>query len=245
MTPARNARMRGDEIGPYVVKQLLGHGCEGHVYLAIDRRDQSLKTLKLLRGRNMGPGAEHLARHYQRLRAIPSVKRFIEWGILKHQAGVGERPWLAFDYVEGATLYELVHNKRIACPLCVLVQVARALQPLHRRRIALGDFDRGRNVLVERLTGRIVFCDLDAGEIGEPPLGLDEDLGELARLALQMRRPGTDLHKSAEQAIGGADTLAQAIRQLQRLGANGGCTRAKRCVVGSTVRSSGWSGRPE
>lgn len=232
------ARVPGDQIGPYEVKRLLGHGCEGHVYLVTDIRDRSFKTLKLLRGRNMAREVEHIASHYHRLRAVPSVKQFIEWGILKRQAGVGDRPWLAFDYVDGATLYELVNSGRIACSLCVLMRVARALQPLHRRRIAIGDFDRGRNVLVERGTGRIVFCDLDAGEVGEPPLALEEDIGELARLALRLRRPGTDLHKSAARAIGQAGTLSQATRQLQMLSADGGCTRSKQCTSRSSAKSA-------
>jgi len=175
--------------------------------------------------------AEHIAAHYKRLRPFPSVKRFVEWGILTGQSGVGLRPWLAFDYVEGATLYELAKKGRIGCPICILIQVAQAVEPLHQQRIALGDFDKGRNVLIEKGTGRVVFCDLDAGEIGRQPLPLSSDLEELALLAGQLLRAGGagDDRAVLAHAISKARSMQLAASRLQKWNASGGCRRCKPC----------------
>lgn len=169
--------------------------------------------------------AEHIAAHYKRLRPFPCVKRLVEWGILTGQVGVGQRPWLAFDYVEGCTLYELTKTGRIGCPICILIQVAQAVEPLHQQRIALGDFDKGRNVLIEKGTGRVVFCDLDAGEIGKRPLPLSADLEELALLADQLLGSGGAEGDRAflVRTISKAQSIRLVVSRLQNWIANGGC----------------------
>lgn len=174
---------RGDLIAHYRVQRLLGAGMEGNVYLVKDVLDGALRTVKVLRGRNMVAEAEHTAAHYRRLATVASLKRFREWGVLTGQRGVGARPWLAFDYLAGETLAKRIKERRIGDPLRVLIAVCAALAPIHRRGFAVGDFDRGRNILLERETSLMKFCDLDAGTPEEPPPGRNDDVQELLSLA--------------------------------------------------------------
>ena len=184
------SRQPGDLIAHYRVRRWLGAGAEGSVYLVTDLRDGALRTLKVLRGRNMAVEARHTARYFRRLASCESVKRFVEWGVLTGQRGVGARPWLAFDYIRGRTLADCIEGGRVKSPLVVLRAVCEALAPIHRLGLAVGDFDRERNLLIERGTGLIRFCDLDAGTPLAPAPTRADDLAELLRLARRLRRCG-------------------------------------------------------
>lgn len=175
-------RQPGDLIAHYRVRRLIGSGMEGNVYAVTDTRDGSVKSLKILRGRRMLREAEHIAAHYLKLRGIPSVKQLRDRGVLAGQRGVGIRPWLAFDYVDGTTLADLSARGLLWRPIEVLVAICASLEAVHERGVAIGDLDNGRNILQERGSGRIVICDLDAGEIGEKRISRREDLKELITL---------------------------------------------------------------
>ena len=179
-------RSPGDIVGPFRIGRQIGAGMEGTVYLVSDIRNGSLGTLKLLRGRNMIEQAEHTARYYRRLHGIGSIKRFREWGVVSGERGVGERPWLAFDYIPGESLAQKIAARRIGDALNVLIKICDALLPVHRGGFAIGDFDHGRNVIVERGTGLIKFCDLDAGTPDQAPPSAAEDLSELLACAASM-----------------------------------------------------------
>ena len=181
-------RRPGDMIAHYRVQRWLGAGAEGCVYIVRDMRDGALRTLKLLRGRNMVSDARHTAAAYRRLASVGSVKRFVEWGVLTGQRGVGERPWLTFHYIRGQTLSDHIDHGRVRDPLAVLRAVCDALVPVHRLGMAVGDFDRERNLLIEHGTRLIRFCDLDAGTPGFAPPTQQDDLDELLRLARRLGR---------------------------------------------------------
>jgi hypothetical protein len=191
---------------------------EGNVYLVIDSRNGALRTVKILRGRNMVVEAEHTVAHYRKLASVSAIKRFRDWGVLDGQAGVGNRPWLAFDYIVGETLAKRIEGRRIGDPMHVLVAVCAALAPIHRRGFAIGDFDRERNLLVERTTGLIRFCDLDAGGPAEAPPEPEDDLQELLRLAGRMwRLAGLRLDRDVYAAISASTNALQAGYRLRRL----------------------------
>jgi hypothetical protein len=178
----------GDLIAQYRIQRWLGAGAEGTVYVARDVRNGTLRTIKVLRGRNMVAEARHTVAVYRRLAAVDSVKRFIEWGVLSGQRGVGERPWLAFSFIRGRSLADCIQAGRIKNPLTVLRAVCDALAPIHRLGLAVGDFDEGRNLLRENVTRKIRFCDLDAGTPGFAAPTSEDDLEELVRLARRLNR---------------------------------------------------------
>lgn len=208
----------GDHIGHYRVRRFLGAGCEGQVYLAVDLRDGALRTVKLFSGRDMVRDARHTAAHYRKLASVVTLKRFLEWGVLPQQRGVGDRPWLAFDYIRGETLASRIAERRIGDPLRVLIKVCDALSPLHRRGVAIGDFDRERNLLVQRGTGLVLFCDLDAGSLEARSPGLEEDREELLRLARKLwRELGQRSPMAVLDAIANTEDAVQAGKRLRKL----------------------------
>jgi len=208
-------RQPGDLIAHYRIQRWLGAGAEGSVYLVRDLRDGTLRTIKVLRGRNRLAEAEHTVAHYRKLASAPSLKRFREWGVLEGQCGVGDRPWMSFDYIRGETLAKQIDERRAREPLRVLIAVCEALVPIHRRGLAIGDFDRERNLLVEKATGRIKFCDLDAGGPDESPPREADDVQELLRLARRMWR--MDGVKAREDVLAVLDSSANAIQAGQCL----------------------------
>ncbi len=211
-------KQRGDQISHYRLQRLLGAGCEGDVYLAVDMRSAALRTVKVLRGRNMMADAQHTAAHYRRLASIPTVKRFREWGVLTGQLGVGVRPWLAFDYIRGETLAKRIEERRIRNLLGILIAVCDALRPVHQRGYAIGDFDLDRNLLVERGTGLIRFCDLDAGGPREPLPTVAADGDELEGLARRLwRARGQKPDRAVLAVINDSRDAIEAGRRLRRL----------------------------
>ena len=110
-------RQPGDLIAHYRIRRWLGAGAEGSVYLVTDLRDGALRTLKVLRGRNMLADAEHTAAHYRKLATVPTLKMFREWGVMTGQRGVGFRAWMCFDFIRGETLASRIEKRRVRSPL--------------------------------------------------------------------------------------------------------------------------------
>lgn len=208
----------GDAVGPYVVLRLLGVGQEGDVFLVRHGQTGAFRSLKLLRGREMVLEAEHTVRHYQRLRRVASVKQLRGWGVEKSRSGVSERPWLAFDYIRGETLATRIAGGGIKDPLRTLLALANALGPIHRRGIGICDMDRARNVLIERGTGLIKFCDLDAGTTREAPPPLAMDFVELRHTArLLYRNRGLGVPQPVRAALDAPQSIFDVIPRLRAL----------------------------
>lgn len=211
-------KRRGEVVGGYRVLRPLGAGAEGVVYLVEGMRDRTLRTLKLLRGMPRQDDLAVTTSYYARLTRVPSVKRLRGQGSLVGQRSVGVRHWLAFDYVEGRTLADLAAQGRVGNPLPVLIRICAALQPVHRRGLAIGDFDRMRNLLVRRGAGDVVFCDLDAGTAIDPPPTQSQDLLELLSCARALyRASGSRIRPDVQSAIAKAQHINEAMQALRRL----------------------------
>jgi serine/threonine protein kinase len=194
-TPNRTAKPRylkqpGDEIGQYRITGQLGRGDEADVYRVIDQRNGAVRSLKLLRGRAAvtHEEAKRAAAYYQRLAHCRHVKRYRHMGVLPAQRGVGDRPYLVFDYIEGQTIERHLTRTSRLPPGTLIKMVCHALVSVQRTGLAIGDFDGGRNILIERRTQRIVFCDLDWSLPGQPIGDQHEDLAELHKLAGRIYR---------------------------------------------------------
>lgn len=211
-------KQRGDQVDRFLVSRFLGAGEEGDVYLATDIRNGVKRTLKLLRGRDMVDDAQHTADYFRRLSRVRSVKRFRSWGVLQRQTGVGERAWLLFDYVHGVSLAEMLALGRVRSPLGLALRLCEALIPVHRLGLAIGDFDHGRNLIVERSTGLLKFCDLDAGTPHSPAPKLEDDLGETLSLTRTAYRClGTVMPKTVRVVIEESRSVFEAQRELAGL----------------------------
>lgn len=144
--------------GRYRIGPLLGEGAMGQVFLAEDEILERPTALKIgrLRTRRARDRAEREAV------ALASVQH--PHVALVYTAGA-ERgaPFLAMEYVEGASLSEVMELHGGALPLVsaamILAKVARGLGALHQAGVVHRDI-KPSNVIVERTTGRPVIVDL-------------------------------------------------------------------------------------
>jgi hypothetical protein len=104
-------------------------------------------------------------------------------------------------------------------PIPVLIfRLAQALERVHRTGLAIGDFSQGRNILVEKGTQRLVFCDLDYGEAGYPNQDQNEDLIELQKQAARLyRQIGLDPDRAVMRVLDCACTAKDAVSALKPL----------------------------
>ena len=160
--------------------------------------------------------AEHTAFHYRRLRSVSTLKRFHEWGVVEEQRSVGVRPWLAFDFIPGETLAARIAKRRVKYPLRTLLALTDALIPIHRKGYGICDMDDARNVLIERGTGSIKFCDMDVGVAGAAPPPRELDFEELALCArLLYQREDRSVPEAVLEAFVGVTSMVELAGRLR------------------------------
>lgn len=130
----------GQRIGPYLLRELLGRGGMGSVYLAerVDGIFEQTVALKLLRHADAEPQTRRrFARERQILVRLqhPNIARFLDGGVT-----ADDQPWYAMEAVQGEPLTH--HAQRIGATLaqrinlmlqvCDAVQFAHAALVLHR-----------------------------------------------------------------------------------------------------------------
>ncbi len=192
----------GTQFGPYVIRQLLGRGGMGSVWLA-ERHDggfQQQVAIKLMAGAL--PSMEALQRFAQERQILarlqhPNIARVLDGG------NVNGAPWFAMDYVAGIALDE--HAKRHALSLDhklrLFAKIVNAVQFAHQNLVVHRDL-KPSNVLV------------DAG--GEPHLldfGVAKLLGEGSELTAS-RAPLSMAYAAPEQIAGKSITTATDIYGL-------------------------------
>jgi serine/threonine protein kinase len=208
----------GDDIGAYRVIGLLGTGHESDVYLVRHIESGNKYSLKLLRGRNTPQEVESAVMFYRRLARCSAVKRLRRVGVLPPQRSVGIRHYMVFDYVQGVSLDRYLDgNYQLPIPV-LTYRLAQALERVHRTGLAIGDFSQGRNILVEKGTQRLLFCDLDYGEVGIPNRDQGEDLEELRKQASRLyRQIGLGPDRAVMKVLDHAITARDAVSALKPL----------------------------
>jgi hypothetical protein len=207
----------GDVIGRYRITDYVGRGYESDVYRVKDMEFGTERSLKLLRGRGTTvlAEAESAAEFYRRLSRCAHVKRYRHMGTLKAQSGVGMRPYLVFDYVHGVTVEQHLSTAARLAPGFLLAAICKATARIHRTGLAVGDFHRGRNVLIESVTGRAIFCDLDWGMPGMPNTNQEDDLIELRKLGRWIfKSAGVAPRHEVLSILQNASTVAEASRLM-------------------------------
>ena len=214
-TMKKNLARPGDHVGAYQIERFLGRGCEGDVFVASHRQTGSIRSLKLFRGRNMMAEVDMTADYFRRLANVATVKRLRGGGVVEGQPSIGARHFLVFDFIEGYRLDRRLHAispNRLALKLC------EALLPVHRKGLAIGDFDYGRNVIVTAQMQRLVFCDLDirALELDDTPSRTD--LGEVRDLVLKAYRlQGRVPDRRIVAALNESTTVREAAEWLRSI----------------------------
>lgn len=150
-------------IGPYRIRQLIGHGGMGQVFLAEQtepvKRRVALKIIK-----TDTPTKEILARFKAEQDALAlmdhqNIAKVLDAGITD-----GGRPYFAMELVNGVTITEYCDKNRLTPNerLYLFVQTCRATQHAHQKGIIHRDLKPG-NVLVTLADGKPVTKVIDFG----------------------------------------------------------------------------------
>ena len=176
-------------VGRFQLRELLGNGGFGQVYLAFDPRLDRDVALKLLRQAN--PGERVMQRFFREARAAgrldhPNI-------VAVHDAGRDdEQCWIAYEYIKGPVLSKAREQRRIDLTTAVRItrDLADALDHAHRRGVFHRDVKPDNVLLDER--GRPRLIDFGLARRDE----IDSDLTRDGAVL------GTPAYMSPEQANG-------------------------------------------
>src|SRR4051812_12202562 len=188
--------------GRYRLDAQIGAGGMSTVYRAFDTVLERQVAIKLMH-REIAADADQLERFRREARAVaqlnhPHVVGVIDAGEAtppEEQTGFGEpvaMPYIVFEYVEGETLKDRIRRmERLPIPEAVAyaIEIARALQAAHERRIVHRDV-KPQNVLID-----------SEGTAKVTDFGIARSLTEEG-LTADGRVLGTTDYVSPEQALG-------------------------------------------
>ncbi len=146
---AAHPSIRPGQFGPYHIKDLLGEGGMGAVYLA-EREDLgNLVAIKVLRDAWLSPARRERFASEQRMLAQlnhPSIARLYDANTLEDGT-----PWFVMEYVDGVPLTEYCRKNECSISECLklLRLVCEAVQYAHQHALIHRDL-KPSNILVKR-----------------------------------------------------------------------------------------------
>ena len=194
-------------IGAYEVISLIGRGGMGEVYLAHDTRLGRKVAVKLLQAA-LTHNADAARRFEQEARAAsslnhPNIITIYEIGDL------GERRFMAMEFVEGQSLATLIGRPYEIAPLARMgAQLARALSVAHAAGIVHRDI-KPENIMV-REDGYVKVLDFGLARLAPPPSIARNDVADTSPSLLL----GTPRYMSPEQARGEIVTASSDVFSL-------------------------------
>jgi eukaryotic-like serine/threonine-protein kinase len=200
--------LTGRRLSHYEIKALLGAGGMGEVYLAQDTRLDRQVALKLLPGAFIDD-VERVRRFEQEARAASALNHPNILTIYEIER-VGDKHFIAMEYIDGETLREKIHRERTPLPklLKYLQQVAEGLAKAHAAGIVHRDL-KPDNIMVTR-DGYAKVLDFGLAKLIEQPkpVGASDATSSEAATALMPQHSlpdmvrGTVGYMSPEQAQG-------------------------------------------
>lgn len=195
-----------EPIGPYQLRQLIGEGGSGSVYLAERQHDGYTQrvALKLLRVGVRDPVEKARFQREQRILARlahPNIARLLDAGI--SEDGV---PWFAMEYIDGAPLLAWCNERQldIRARITLYLKVCAAVEAAHRALIVHRDL-KPANILVSR-DGEPKLLDFGIAKLLD-----DSERGDDTRTALRRLTPA---YAAPEQFDGRAITTATDVHAL-------------------------------
>ena len=197
--------MPPETIAQYRLRERLGSGAMGEVWLAEDTRLHRLVALKMLPARTAGD-AEAAARLVREARIAsslnhPNVAVVHDVGETEHEGQ--KTAYVAMEYVKGRTLSQLLEGGRmgVATILPIARQVAEALGDAHEHGVVHRDVKPGNVMVNER--GLVKVLDFGLARFA-PPAHEDSVTWSGNHGALEGAIVGTLAYMSPEQARGHA-----------------------------------------
>ena len=193
------------DFGPYKLRELLGEGGMGVVYLAQRQDLGSLAAIKILRDAWMSPARRERFSVEQRTLAQlnhPSIARLYDADTLPDGT-----PWFAMEYVDGVPLTEFCHarNCSIAERLRLFRAVCEAVDYAHRHAILHRDL-KPSNILVKQ-DGAVRLLDFGIAK----QLEADADSLAHTRTALRFMTPA---YAAPEQIRGQSASIQSDVYAL-------------------------------
>jgi serine/threonine protein kinase len=199
----------GRQIGPYILRHVIGRGGVGQVWAASRVDDVRMRVaIKLLR-----PDRENDADFQRRFRAEmqilalmrhPNIVTFLDAG-----ATPEGQPYFAMEYVEGETITQFCgqHRHSVEQRLTLFLQVCEAVQHAHRYALLHRDI-KPTNILVTS-EGVVKLLDFGIAKLLRP-----EILGEADVFTRPHHGPLTPEYASPEQLRGAVLTTATDVYSL-------------------------------
>ena len=156
---ATDTENRPSTWGPLEIRDTIGHGHFGTVYLAWDRALERRVALKLLRDTQR---AAEIVREGRLLARVRHPNVVTVHGVDQYDGVVG----LSMEFVDGLTLSRFLSTRGIMEPseaALIGVDLCRAVAAVHKAGLLHRDI-KAQNVMREG-TGRIVLMDFGAGQI--------------------------------------------------------------------------------
>ncbi|HEY6175796.1 MAG TPA: serine/threonine-protein kinase, partial [Kofleriaceae bacterium] len=183
MQPTAGAALSPGDVldGKYVLREVIGDGGMGHVFLADQPALERTVAVKVLRPELAG-SAVHMRRLRNEARAAcrvrsPRCVAVIDQGTLPDGA-----PYLVMQHVPGRSLGQVIDEDAI--PLARVVdlqcQILNALAAIHDAGIVHADV-KSDNVLVERIRGvdHVTLIDFGLARLESAPASVDVEGGEV------------------------------------------------------------------
>jgi TolB-like protein len=197
--------MPQETVAHYRLKERLGSGAMGEVWLAEDSRLHRLVALKML-PRKDAADAEAAARLLREARVASSLSHpnvAVVYDVGEAEHGGRMACYVAMEYVKGRTLSQMLEAGRMEAPaiLPIARQVAEALADAHERGVVHRDVKPGNVMVNER--GLVKVLDFGLARFA-PPAHEDSATWSGNHGALEGAIVGTLAYMSPEQARGHA-----------------------------------------
>ena len=194
----------GQQLGSYVVLKRLGAGGMGEVYLARDLRLGRTVALKVLSA-DLSSDRRRMQRFRQEAKVAsslnqPNILTIFEFG------EVDGLTFLATEFIDGETLRDALHGKRLKLPdvLDVVIQILAALDAAHEAHIVHRDI-KPENVMIRGRDQVVKVLDFGLAKVTEKRSAMATERRPDAEFVTEMMTvPGTLMgtinYMSPEQA---------------------------------------------
>jgi serine/threonine protein kinase len=144
---------RGTRIGQYEIVSKLGRGWEGEVYNVKEVPTDAPRAMKIVRHRKGASVRDygHIGWYFEQLAETGAVARYYHMGqwFLEDNEGLF---YFVFERLRGENLQVWLRKRRRRLgareALGAAVAVASAIAKVHQKRVAVGDFEWGDNLIV-------------------------------------------------------------------------------------------------
>lgn len=241
-----------EQIGPYRLRELIGEGGMGRVYLAEQsepvRRRVALKLTR--RGLDSNDAVARFRAERQALAVLehPNIARVFDAGSTE-----GGRPWFAMEYIDGVPITRWAADKgldlhqriQLLLPVCEAVQHAHSKGLIHRdlkpsNILVIDDGGIGRPMVIDFGIARVVDLNLDErtratriGELVGTPEYMSPEQAALGEIDIDTRSDIYTLGLVLYELLVGELPLSG--QQLRRLGFQAMCQAIRE---GDTPRPS-------